>query len=315
MPKKITKPDNKKQQKSATANSATQARHENMSPTASLLFSCKDGVGVIAALANFFTERDLNISRYEEFTDDGQFFSRCEWQLNDRWDSETEFSQEFSNIAEVYDGWYEVKFMNRKQSLGLFVSKQPHALIEVLNKVEANFFPAVEVSFIVGNDESMRMVADRHGVPFFYIPTSANGQGDALEYEAQQLEIIHRYQPDFVGLARYMKVLSANFIQQAACPIINIHHSFLPSFVGGTPYTMAYERGVKLIGATSHFVTAELDQGPIIEQDVLRVKPGSSTQDMIRMGSDIEQSVFANALQKVLEHKAIIYRNRTIIFN
>jgi len=315
MPKKITKPDNKKQQKSATANSATQARHENMSPTASLLFSCKDGVGVIAALANFFTERDLNISRYEEFTDDGQFFSRCEWQLNDRWDSETEFSQEFSNIAEVYDGWYEVKFMNRKQSLGLFVSKQPHALIEVLNKVEANFFPAVEVSFIVGNDESMRMVADRHGVPFFYIPTSANGQGDALEYEAQQLEIIHRYQPDFVGLARYMKVLSANFIQQAACPIINIHHSFLPSFVGGTPYTMAYERGVKLIGATSHFVTAELDQGPIIEQDVLRVKPGSSTQDMIRMGSDIEQSVFANALQKVLEHKAIIYKNRTIIFN
>jgi len=315
MPKKITKPDNKKQQQSATANSATQARHENMSPTASLLFSCKDGVGVIAALANFFTERDLNISRYEEFTDDGQFFSRCEWQLNDRWDSETEFSQEFSNIAEVYDGWYEVKFMNRKQSLGLFVSKQPHALIEVLNKVEANFFPAVEVSFIVGNDESMRMVADRHGVPFFYIPTSANGQGDALEYEAQQLEIIHRYQPDFVGLARYMKVLSANFIQQAACPIINIHHSFLPSFVGGTPYTMAYERGVKLIGATSHFVTAELDQGPIIEQDVLRVKPGSSTQDMIRMGSDIEQSVFANALQKVLEHKAIIYKNRTIIFN
>ena len=283
--------------------------------TASLLFSCRDGVGVIAALANFFTERELNISRYEEFTDDGQFFTRCEWQLNDRWAFEADFSKEFSSVAGAYDAWYEVKFMNRRQTLGLFVSKQPHALIEVLNKVEANFFPAVEVSFIVGNDESMRKIADRHGVPFFYIPTTISEQGDALEYEAQQLEIIHRYQPDFVGLARYMKVLSAHFIQQAGCPIINIHHSFLPSFVGGTPYTMAYERGVKLIGATSHFVTAELDQGPIIEQDVVRVKPGSSTKDMIRMGSDVEQSVFANALQKVLEHKAIVYKNRTIIFN
>lgn len=282
---------------------------------ASLLFSCRDGVGVIAALANFFSERGLNISRYEEITDDGQFFSRCEWHLNERWETEADFNAEFSSVAEAYDAWHEVQFMNRKQTLGLFVSKQAHALIEVLNKVEANFFPAIEISFIVGNDDAMRKIADRHGVPFFFIPTNANEQGDALAYEAQQLEIIHRYQPDFVGLARYMKVLSAHFIQQAGCPVINIHHSFLPSFVGAKPYQMAYDRGVKLIGATSHFVTAELDQGPIIEQDVQRVKPGSSVQDMIRMGRDIEQSVFAEALLKVLEHKAIVYKNRTIIFN
>ena len=315
MPKDTTTSATKNQVRSANHNHSGQAYSNNVSQKASLLFSCKDGVGVIAALANFFTERDLNISRYEELTDDGQFFSRCEWQLNDRWGCEAEFSEEFSSVAEAYDGWHEVRFMNRKQTLGLFVSKQAHALIEVLNKVEANFFPAVDVSFIVGNDESMRKVADRHGVPFFYIATNVSEQGAALEYEAQQLEIIQRYQPDFVGLARYMKVLSANFIQRAGCPIINIHHSFLPSFVGGTPYTMAYEKGVKLIGATSHFVTAELDQGPIIEQDVVRVTPGSSIQDMIRMGSDIEQSVFASALQKVLEHKAIVYKNRTIIFN
>lgn len=301
--------------KSKTSDAKSQTRADNIPPPASLLFSCKDGVGVIAALANFFTERDLNISRYEEFTDDGQFFSRCEWHLNDRWNSEVEFSEEFSSVADTFDAWHEVKFMNAKQTLGLFVSKQSHALIEVLNKVESNFFPALEVSFIVGNDESMGKVADRYGLPFFYIPTSNSKQGDALEYEAKQLEIIHRYQPNYVGLARYMKVLSANFIQHASCPIINILHSFLPSFVGATPYTMAYERGVKLIGATSHFVTAELDQGPIIEQDVVRVKPGSSIQDMIRMGGDIEKSVFVSALQKVLQHKTIVYKNRTIIFN
>jgi len=299
----------------ATESKTEQQKKGTTLPTGSLLFSCRDGVGVIATLANFFSERGLNISRYEEITDDGQFFSRCEWRLNDRWESESDFNEEFFDVAGVYDAWHEVRFMNRTQTIGLFVSKQAHALIEVLNKVEAKFFPSIEVSFIVGNEDSMRKVADRHGVPFFFIPTNAQEQRDALAYEAQQLEIIHRYEPDFIGLARYMKVLSANFIQQAGCPIINIHHSFLPSFVGARPYQMAYERGVKLIGATSHFVTAELDQGPIIEQDVQRVKPGASVQSMIRMGRDIEQSVFVEALLKVLEHKAIVYKNRTIIFS
>ncbi len=284
---------------------------ENASNIASLLLSCPDQVGIIAALANFFAERDLNISRYAEYTDDGQFFSRLEWPMNDRWDDEAAFAEEFSGLADTYNATFEARFMNRCQSVGLFVSKQPHALIEMLNKYEANYFPNIEISFIVGNDESMQKLADRHGLPFFYIATDV----DTLEYEKKQLEIIHRYKPDYVGLARYMKILSANFIDNAGCPIINIHHSFLPSFVGAKPYQMAYDRGVKLIGATSHFVTADLDQGPIIEQDVARVAPGASVQDMIKMGRDIEQKVFARAMLKVLEHKAIVFRNRTIIFN
>ena len=279
--------------------------------TASLLFSSPDEVGIIASLSNFFSERDLNISRYAEYTDDGQFFSRLEWSLNDRWKEEQHFLDEFAEVADQYNATFNVRFMDQVQMVGLFVSKQAHALIEILNKYEADYFPNMEISFIIGNDESMRRIADRHGMPFFYISTDCPVE----EYEEKQLEIIKRYKPDYVGLARYMKVLSENFIDSANCPVINIHHSFLPSFVGAKPYQMAYERGVKLIGATSHFVTPELDQGPIIEQNVGRVPPGASVQDMIKMGRDIEQKVFAQAMLKVLEHKAIIYKNRTIIFN
>jgi len=277
---------------------------------ASLLFCCPDQVGIIASLANFFAQRGLSISRYAEYTDDGQFFSRFEWQLNDRWEGEGEFANEFSQLADQYQAVFDVRFKSRSQSIGLFVSKQPHALIEILNKAEANYFPNLEIQFIVGNDQSMQHIADRHAVPFFYIST----QGDAIEYEHKQLDIIHRYKPDYVGLARYMKVLSAKFIDSAGCSIVNIHHSFLPSFVGAKPYKLAYERGVKLIGATSHFVTADLDQGPIIEQDVARVGAGASVEDMIKMGRDIEQKVFARAMLKVLEHKVIVYKNRTIVF-
>ncbi|RBP52646.1 formyltetrahydrofolate deformylase [Arenicella xantha] len=278
---------------------------------ASLLFSCVDQVGIIAALANYFSERDLNISRYAEYTDDGHFFSRLEWPMNDRWEDESAFEVEFASMAAHYNARFDVRFMSQQQTIGLFASKQPHALIEILNKYEANFFPNIEVSFIIGNYQPMQKIADRHGIPFFFVPTD----GDTAAYERKQLDIVHRYKPDYLGLARYMKVLSENFIDTAGCPIINIHHSFLPSFVGAKPYQMAYDRGVKLIGATSHFVTAELDQGPIIEQDVARVAPGASVQDMVKMGRDIEQKVFAHALLKVLEHKAIVHKNRTIIFN
>ena len=135
-----------------------------------------------------------------------------------------------------------------------------------------------------------------------------------MELEAQQLEVIARYQPHFIGLARYMKILSEHFIDQAACPIVNIHHSFLPSFVGAKPYEMAYERGVKLMGATSHFVIPALDQGPIIEQDVSRIRSGYSVEKLKQIGRDTEKKVFAQALKKVFEHKAVVYRGRTVIF-
>lgn len=279
--------------------------------SACLLLSCPDQVGIISSLANFFSDRGLNIARYAEYTDDGHFFSRLEWPLNDRWQDQDEFSTEFSELATKYDANFRVQFLNLKQTVGLFVSKQAHALIEILNKNEAGYFPNMEISFIIGNDQDLRKIADRHGVPFFFVDTS----GDALAYEKKQLEIVQRYKPDYLGLARYMKVLSANFLSKISCPVVNIHHSFLPSFVGAEPYRMAYERGVKLIGATSHYVTADLDQGPIIEQDVRRVEVAASVQELVKMGRDIEQQVFARGMLKVLEHKTIIYKNRTIVFD
>ena len=158
---------------------------------------------------------------------------------------------------------------------------------------------------------TIRPIADRHNIPFHFIKTYK----DASRHEGDQLSLIEQYQPDLIGLARYMKVLSADFIDQAGCPIVNIHHSFLPSFVGAKPYEMAYERGVKLVGATSHYVIPALDQGPIIEQSVIRVPPGSSVDQMKRIGRDVETEVFASALQKSLQHKTIVYGNKTMVFN
>jgi len=283
---------------------------------ASLLVCCADQIGTIASLATFFAERGLSISRYAEYTDSGQCYTRFEWSLNDLWEDEQAFAADFGRLASLYDASFDVRFTNSKQSVGLFVSTQAHGLIDMLNKVEANYFSNADIRFIVGDDPSMQKVADRHGVPFFYIATDTVAKENApLEYEKKQLDIIHRYKPDYVGLVGYKKVLSVNFIDKAICPIIGVNHSFLPSLTGAKPFQMAHDRGVKLIGATSHFVTAEVGEGPIIEQDVARVPSAASVQEMIKVGRDIQQKVFASAMLKVLEHKTILHKNRTIIFD
>ena len=281
-----------------------------MERTACLLFSCPDKAGIIAHIVSFFTLRGLSISRFEEYTDAGRFFSRLEWQLEDEDANLDEFIESFQAVSEGLDATFHFHFFNQKQKLGLFVSHEPHALIEVLNKHEAGDHPNTEISFVIGNRESVRHIVERHDIPFHFVKTWK----DPAKHEPQQLELIRQYQPDLIGLARYMKVVSADFIDSVNCPIVNIHHSFLPSFVGAKPYEMAYERGVKLLGATSHYVTPELDQGPIIEQGVIRVQPGQSIDDMKKAGRDIEKQVFATALSKALHRKTITYSNRTIIF-
>ena len=281
-----------------------------MERTACLLFSCPDKAGIIAHIVSFFTLRGLSISRFEEYTDAGRFFSRLEWQLEDEDANLDEFTESFKAVSEGLDATFHFHFFNQKQKLGLFVSHEPHALIEVLNKHEAGDHPNTEISFVIGNRESVRHIVERHDIPFHFVKTWK----DPAKHEPQQLELIRQYQPDLIGLARYMKVVTADFIDSVNCPIVNIHHSFLPSFVGAKPYEMAYERGVKLLGATSHYVTPELDQGPIIEQGVIRVQPGQSIDDMKKAGRDIEKQVFATALSKALHHKTITYSNRTIVF-
>ena len=283
-----------------------------MERSACLLFRCNDQVGIIAELVMFFRDSNVSISRFEEYTDRQYFFARLEWRGDHPWATAEVFEVAFQSVADKFASVsFRAHFFEKPQKLGLFSSKEPHALIEAVNKCEAGDYPNTEICFLVANSPSIQKFAQRHDIPFYYIKTFK----DPARHEPAQLEIIKRYAPDVIGLARYMKILTEDFIDQAGCRIVNIHHSFLPSFVGARPYEMAYERGVKLIGATSHFVIPALDQGPIIEQDVIRVEPGDSVEHMKRAGRDVEKRVFANALGKTLEHKTITYDNKTIVFN
>jgi len=280
--------------------------------SACLLFQCNDEVGIIAELVGFFKDHKISISRFEEYTDQQYFFARLEWEGDHPWATVQEFDAAFSPITDRYGGsGHRAYFFDQPQRLGLFSSKEPHTLIEAINKTEAGDYPNTEICFLVSNSRSIEKYADRHSIPFHFIKTYK----DPAKHEPEQLDIIRQYQPDVIGLARYMKILSADFIASAECPIVNIHHSFLPSFVGAKPYEMAYQRGVKLIGATSHYVIPALDQGPIIEQGVIRVEPGDSVEHMKRIGRDVEKQVFGKALEKVLQHKTITYDNKTIVFN
>ena len=282
-----------------------------MERSACLLFQCSDKIGIIAELVVFFKDHGISISRLEEYTDRHHFFTRMEWKGDHPWETPADFEKDFQPVADKFNAGFRAHFFDRPQCLGLFVSKEPHALIEAINKTEAGDYPNTKICFLVSNSPLAEKYAARHSIPYHFVKTFK----DPAKHEPQQLEIIARYQPDLIGLARYMKILSAEFIDSANCPIVNIHHSFLPSFVGAKPYEMAYQRGVKLIGATSHYVIPALDQGPIIEQGVIRVEPGVSVDHMKRIGRDVEKQVFAKALEKVLQHKTITYDNKTVVFN
>lgn len=279
--------------------------------SACLVIKCPDRAGLVAAISNFFAARDVSITRFEQYTDAGRFFARLEWAADQYWTAEQTFLDDLEPLRDELSAEASVHFFDQQQKLGLFVSAEPHALIEVLGKHELGEFGATEICFIAGNSRAAERTAQRYEIPFHYFDTKIQSREQC---EAEQLAMIARYEPDCIGLARYMRIFTKEFLDQVACPVVNIHHSFLPSFVGGRPYEMAYERGVKLIGATSHYVIPALDQGPIIEQDVIRIPPGCEVEDMRQMGRDIEKRVFATALKKVLQRKTVIYQNRTIVF-
>ena len=283
-----------------------------MDRSSCLLFQCLDRVGIIAALVEFFKDHQVSISRFEEYTDGPYFFARLEWNGAHPWESTEALETSFGPVAAQFEqAGFHAHFFDQPQKLGLFSSKEPHTLIEAVNKCEAGDYPNTQICFLISNSPEIEKYAQRHDIPFHYVKTWKDPQ----RHEEEQLKIVRSYAPDIIGLARYMKILTADFIAEVGCPIVNIHHSFLPSFVGAKPYELAYQRGVKLIGATSHFVIPALDQGPIIEQDVVRVQPGSSVDHMKKIGRDVEKKVFATALEKALHHKTIVYDNRTIVFN
>lgn len=282
------------------------------SPTATLLVSCPDQKGLVAKLSNFIYSNGGNIIHADHYTDlvAGLFLSRMEWQLDDFRLPRDLIGPAFQAIAEPLQAQWQLHFSDTVPRLALWVSKQSHCLFDLLWRWQAGEFVA-EIPLMISNHDTLRSVAEQFGIDYYCLPITAETKP---QQEAKQLELLQQYQIDLVILAKYMQVLSLEFIAQFS-KVINIHHSFLPAFAGANPYHRAYERGVKIIGATAHYVTADLDEGPIIEQDVIRVNHRDQTTDLIRKGKDLERVVLARAVRLHLQNRILTYSNRTVVFS
>ena len=281
-------------------------------PTATLLISCPDRQGLVATIANFIYSYGGNIVHADQHTDfeTGIFLSRVEWQLDGFNLPREIIAPAFEAIAKPLDATWEVHFSDEKPRLAIWVTQQDHCLLDLLWRQRAKELPA-EIPLIIGNHETLRPVAQSFGIDYHHIPISKDTKSAA---EARQLELLEEYNIDLVVLAKYMQILSAEFIDRFP-KIINIHHSFLPAFPGARPYHRAYKRGVKIIGATAHYATVDLDEGPIIEQDVAQVSHRDEVADLIRKGKDLERIVLARAVRLHLQHRVLVYGNRTVIFS
>lgn len=280
-------------------------------PTATLLVSCPDQKGLVAKLANFIYANGGNIVHADQHTDfaAGLFLSRIEWQLDGFYLPRDVIAPAFSAIAQPLNATWQLHFSDTMPRIAIWVSRQDHCLLDLLWRQRAGEL-AAEIPLVISNHPDLESIAEQFGIDYHCLPiTPAN----KAEQEAQQLALLRDYQIDLVVLAKYMQVLRPEFIDQFS-QIINIHHSFLPAFAGAKPYQRASERGVKIIGATAHYVTADLDEGPIIEQDVVRVSHRDATPDLIRKGKDLERIVLARAVRLHLQNRVLVYGNRTVVF-
>jgi formyltetrahydrofolate deformylase len=282
--------------------------------TAILLIYCPDKQGILAAVTEFLNKNQGNIIYLDQHVDyeEGLFYMRVEWELE-------KFAIPREKIADYFETLIAVKFAikfslhfsDKRPRMAVFVSKMSHCLFDILSRYTAGDWDT-EIPVIISNHETLRPVAQRFGIDFHLIEkNSANKE----EQEQKEVEILKQYDIDFVVLARYMQVLSDRFVAGYPNRIINIHHSFLPAFAGAKPYHAAHERGVKIIGATSHYVTADLDAGPIIAQDVVRISHIDNVDSLIRKGRDLEKIVLSEAVYKHLQRKILVYNNRTVVFN
>jgi len=280
-------------------------------PTATLLISCPDQRGLVAKIANFIYANGGNIIHADQHTDAAAelFLTRIEWQLAGFNLPRELISPAFNAIAQPLKANWQLHFSDTIPRIAIWVSRQDHCLFDLIWRQRAKEFSA-EISLIISNHPDLKVVAEQFGIEYYYIPISKENK---LAQEAQQLELLKKSQIDLVVLAKYMQIVSPEFIANFP-QIINIHHSFLPAFVGANPYHKAYERGVKIIGATAHYVTADLDAGPIIEQDVVRVSHRDDVTDLIRKGKDLERMVLARAVRSHLQNRVLVYGNRTVVF-
>ncbi|MEC7118845.1 MAG: formyltetrahydrofolate deformylase [Pseudomonadota bacterium] len=281
--------------------------------TARLLITCADRSGIVQAVSSFLYHHGANITALDQYATEAQggtYFMRVEFELERLQDSREMISQTFGEtVAVQYQMDWHMAFVSDIKKVGILVSKYDHALLEVLWRHSRGLLPC-EITHVVSNHEDLRGAVEGFGVPFSVVKVTKEIKAEA---EAQINQIMAGN--DLLVLARYMQILSADFVDQWPMRIINIHHSFLPAFVGADPYRQAYDKGVKLIGATAHYVTADLDQGPIIEQDVERVSHRYSVADLRELGEDVERNVLTRAVRWHLEDRVIVYGNKTIVFD
>lgn len=280
---------------------------------ARMLISCPDGPGIVAAVSRFLFDHGANIVQSDQYTMDpsgGMFFMRIEFDLPELERRMEQLQAEFGKIAGQFQMNWQMFNVSHKKKLAIFVSKEDHCLVELLWQWQAEDLDA-DIALVVSNHTDMKEYVESFGIPYHHIPVTADTKAEA---ERRQLEVVGE-DIDVIILARYMQIISPSFIEHYRNRIINIHHSFLPAFIGGNPYAQAYRRGVKIIGATAHYVTEELDGGPIIEQDVQRVSHGDDVGELKRIGRTIERVVLARAVKWHIEDRILVHQNKTVVFN
>lgn len=300
-------------EKTDTPEKAAQAGEK----TAVLLMHCPDRPGIIAILTEFINANGGNILYLDQYVDrvNSVFYMRVQWDLEGFAIPAEKIRDYFDTLyAQRFEVSYNLYFTGTPQRMAIFVSKMSHCIYDLLARYRAGEWKEwnVEIPVIVSNHPDLKYVADQFGIPFEVISVTRENKPQA---EAQQFALLEHFNIDFVVLARYMQVLSDDFTRRYPNRVINIHHSFLPAFIGSKPYHAAHQRGVKLIGATSHYVTADLDAGPIIEQDIVRITHKDTVEDLVKKGRDLEKIVLARAVEKHLQHKILPYGNKTVVFN
>ncbi|HVE14488.1 MAG TPA: formyltetrahydrofolate deformylase [Elusimicrobiota bacterium] len=284
-----------------------------MKNTAVLLVDCPDRKGLVAAIADFICAHGGSILHADQHQDAslGLFLMRVEWGLEGFDLAPERFADAFAPIAERFSMRWRLELSARRHKVAILVSRYDHCLADLLYRHKSGEL-ACDIPLILSNHPDAKPLADFYGVPYHVVAVEKEAKAEA---EARQLELLRRHEIDLVVLARYMQVLSPAFVERYPRRIINVHHSFLPAFSGARPYHRAYERGVKLIGATSHYVTEVLDDGPIIEQDVTRVSHRDSLEDLIQKGRDMEKAVLSRGVRWHTEHRILFYSNKTVIFD
>jgi len=281
--------------------------------TAIIIIHCPDQPGIVANVTKFIHENNGNTINLEQHVDrkNNRFFMRIEWSLIDFNIPKNKIEEYFNTLlAKNYQMNWRLYFSEYKPKMALFISKQMHCAYDILSRYHAGEWN-VNIPVIISNHKEAKTIARQMKIDFIYTPINKDNKE---EQEEIQKDILKKYNIDFIVLAKYMQVLSNNFVSEYKNNIINIHHSFLPAFPGAKPYHSAYERGVKIIGATGHYVTSELDAGPIIEQDIIRINHTDTIPDLIRKGKDLEKIVLARAIYAHLNRKIIVFKNKAIIF-